>query len=515
MKNYWKYFCYLIITLQIILGCLHFFKNDIYYDTDIARDFLLLDDMYTNQKPSLIGGRSSIAGVFHGPLYYWLVLPLFMISGGNPVVVAIFWLIAYWLFLASFYLIGKKTFGTNFALLSTTLISSLTTFLPQGYTHTVLANFLIIPIIYFAYLYLIEKKPWQLLTTIFMVGLLIQFQMAFGVPVLIILGTYLFYQIVRHHNFKHLLSIFIILLPLSTFLVFDLRHDFIQVRSAINGFIEKKETIDQKNYLSSRLIAFRDSFSLIKYPAKNIQTIFNFIGIICIFLLLYHLISYKNSSIKHRSFIFLLLLIFIGFWLITLPYKDNIWPHYYRVLLPIIIFITTYVFTKILPSQISFIFFTLLIGCNFFANLNEGLFYWQSQPTDDEIHWKFYRQLTNDVFQDSHDQNFGYFVHSPDLYGYQAKYALKYFSQKNQIPSLQHQKKPLTYLVIATYAGIDGDEYHSDLIDYWQINQVRINQPPSTTWIYPVGYVIRRFDLDDAEATVSADPTLLDGIHFR
>jgi len=66
--------------------------------------------MVTERKISLIGGRSSIPGVFHGPLYYWLVSPFFALSGGNPAAVSIAWLLLYWLFLGSFYYVAKKTF---------------------------------------------------------------------------------------------------------------------------------------------------------------------------------------------------------------------------------------------------------------------------------------------------------------------------------------------------------------------------------------------------------------------
>ena len=177
-----------MIGVCLLLGALHFGKNDIYYDTDIARDFLLWQDMVDTHKISLIGGRTSLAGVFHGPLYYWLVLPFFIIGHGNPVVVAIFWLIVYWLFLGGFYYCGRQMFNRQVSILATTLLISLTCFYPAGYTHTVLANFLIVPIIYFVCQYCQKQKATALVLAVLLCGLTIQFQLAFGVPITIILG---------------------------------------------------------------------------------------------------------------------------------------------------------------------------------------------------------------------------------------------------------------------------------------------------------------------------------------
>src|SRR5690606_11625167 len=141
------------------------------YETDIARDFLLLEDMVSQRKLSLIGGRSSMEGVFHGPLYYWLVLPFFVLSGGNPVAVSFFWLLLYWLFIGSFYYIGKKTINSTFALLSTTIITSLTAFYPAGITHTTVSNMLIIPCIFLAHQYLKKNKIIWLIGAVATLGL--------------------------------------------------------------------------------------------------------------------------------------------------------------------------------------------------------------------------------------------------------------------------------------------------------------------------------------------------------
>ena len=98
-----SYCLFLVIAFCSYFSLLHFFKNDIFYDTDIARDFLLWQEMSDKHKLTLIGGRSSLPGLFHGPLYYWLGWPFFLLAGGNPLGVAVFWAGSYALFIDSFF----------------------------------------------------------------------------------------------------------------------------------------------------------------------------------------------------------------------------------------------------------------------------------------------------------------------------------------------------------------------------------------------------------------------------
>lgn len=510
--SWWQILCGITLLISIILGTLHFFKADLLYETDIARDFLLLDDMVTERKISLIGGRSSIPGVFHGPFYYWLVLPFFAFSGGNPVAVSIFWLLLYWLFLGSFYYIGNKVFKNKFALISTAFIASLTTFIPVGFTHTVIANFLIMPFIYLVYLYIQEGKLWQLLAAVFTAGLLIQFQMAFGVPMLILLGGYTIYHIIKTKKYSHLLAGLIILIPLSTFIMFDLRHDFIQMRSVLNFFSDEKAGGSINGYYNDRVVSITDSFNVLTLPIEKIRNVISFVVIIS---LLFLIIKNYKSKEKNKTIISLATLVIFGFWIVTIPFQGNVWPQYYRPLLPVIIFCLTFILLYLVPKKIGAVVLILFIGSNIFFSVKNGIGYIKSSPTSDEIHWKFYRQMINDIFLDNQQQPFAYFAFSPDQYGYQAKYALRYFPKQRNIEAASFIKLPTTYLIIAP--NDHKNPWANE--DYWQVEQVKINRAPDKTWTYATkdvnSYTIRKFFLSEDELKIEADPYLLDGIHFR
>lgn len=102
------------------------------------------------------------------------------------------------------------------------------------------------------------------------------------------------------------------------------------------------------------------------------------------------------------------------------------------------------------------------------------------------------------------------------LSGYQAKYAMRYFAKANNAKTQSYTKQPLTYLVLAPYW--DDNKFLSK--EYWKNNQVKIEREPNDRWSYQNAgghetYTVMRFDLTDEEIAVPAEPTLLDGIHFR
>lgn len=192
------------------------------------------------------------------------------------------------------------------------------------------------------------------------------------------------------------------------------------------------------------------------------------------------------------------------------------WPQYYRTLLPVVILCVTYAVVKYVPKKFFLPILVVIIGSNTFFALKSGVDYLKSTPTADEMHWKFYRQMANDILTDSNGEQFGYYVFSPDQFGYQAKYAMRYFAKANNANTQPYTKQPLTYLIEAPYW--DDNKFLSK--EYWKNSQVRIEREPDFTWVYRGGggqesYTVMRFDLTDEEATISAEPTLLDGIHFR
>src|SRR3989344_5186385 len=59
-----------------------------YYDQ--GRDALVIWKFIHEGKPFLIGPVTGLHGIFLGPLFYYLITPLYLIGNGNPVYPAVF-----------------------------------------------------------------------------------------------------------------------------------------------------------------------------------------------------------------------------------------------------------------------------------------------------------------------------------------------------------------------------------------------------------------------------------------
>ncbi|MFA9289232.1 MAG: glycosyltransferase family 39 protein [Weeksellaceae bacterium] len=225
----------LLLTINVAFAALYVLQNTITFHTDIARDFLLLEDMFYNKNISLIGPRSGgIPGVFHGPLWIYLNLPAYIIGKGDPVIVGWFWVLLFVASIILVYWVGKKLWNKEVGIMSALLVSVTTLsdihnlFNPYGAVIT-------FPLfLYFIGKYLETKKILQLVLALFTLGIIIQFQMAFGGPILILMIGYLIYDSIIKKNIKPLLALAVLIIPLSSFIVFELRNNFLQTHSVYN-----------------------------------------------------------------------------------------------------------------------------------------------------------------------------------------------------------------------------------------------------------------------------------------
>ncbi|MCL4416440.1 MAG: glycosyltransferase family 39 protein, partial [Actinobacteria bacterium] len=210
MKKYFqlKYLALLLILFNIFLASRWIIDGNLFFHTDIARDFLLMEDIINNKHFTLIGPRSgAIPGLFHGPLWLYLNLSAFLIGNGNPVYVGWFWVILYIASLLIIYYVGKKLFGEEEGILSALLLSSVTILNVRSLFNPYGALLLSPLFFYFFICYLNNQKIKTLILSLLILGLIIQFQMAFGVPILFLVLIYLIYYLFKKKKLSHLISL--------------------------------------------------------------------------------------------------------------------------------------------------------------------------------------------------------------------------------------------------------------------------------------------------------------------
>jgi len=501
-----------IASIAFILYCLYLsagpvLKNDIGFNTDLARDFLLLENIQETRDIPLIGPRSGgIPGVFHGPSWIFLNLPAFIIGDQNPVIVGWFWILLIVISLGITYFVGRKVYGHIVGILAAVLVAlasipnSHNLFNPYG---AVIFSPLFL---YYLYKYFIENRARDLIFSLFILGVVIQFQVAFGAPLLILAAVIIIYQIIKRKNFKHLLAFIILVVPFSTYLVFDLRHDFLELRSIILYITGNSGEVNDFYFIDlvkNRYDGIINSLVIVPYASKLV---------IALTVSVYVSLFYKNikSNDKYAKFFLLFCYFFVGYWIMTFLFKGVVWSYYYWPFMPLVAIIMASAL-KYMNKFVFAIFFLILLYFSFNYSYNYSEYIKNSFVGKDGGSWQFNLSLAETVFSQN-DKEFSYYIFSPDQFGYSPKYAMNYLAGKRPgVKAQPYSKSKTTYLIIAPPGG-DGNSIGGE---WWKVNRVKITNEPIEVINFPNGFKIEKHNLSEDDISIPSDPNLIDSLIFR
>lgn len=499
----------LLISINIFLSAYWLLQGEIHYDVDVSRDFLVMNDIVKNSHLTLLGPRSgAIPGLFHGPLWFYINLPAFLIGGGNPLLVGWFWFLLSIIFLWIVFYVANKLFGFTTALLSALLLSVNSIVNPsiglKNFYNPYGAVFLTPLFFWLFYKYINTLKVKYLIISLFTLGLIIQFQIAFGIPILFAITLFLIHFLSIKKRFFHFVSYFILLIPLSTFILFDIRHDGLQIKTLIQ-FFQAKGSLSSSflNIFMSRINELILNFFDFLSPGKNLLT-----KIVALFFIGSFLFSFKQSKREQKNIYWLFGYLFLSFWIISLLHQGNIGNYFWPLLpLTIIIFSSFY---NYLNRKIFILFFTLAYLINLYAGIlaiiNFQYFINKRGPHS----WAFNLQVAKKIYADA-NEDFGYFTYSPDRYAYQQRYAFVYAKKFfPNINSYSSTKKPLTYLI-----EVDPPKDRPELDGIsWRISDIKIDRQPNQTLRFDF-LVVEKYLLNDEEIKIPPNPYLLDLMFFR
>lgn len=498
-----------LIFINILLSAYWLLEGDIHYDVDVSRDLLVIDDIVRNRHFTLLGPRSgAIPGIFHGPLWFYVNLPAFLIGGGNPLVVGWFWLFLSIIFLLVVYWVAMKLFNLKTALLSTLFLSVNSIINPsiglKNFYNPYGAIFLSPLFLYSFYRFVITVKVRYLILSLFILGLIIQFQMAFGLPILLLTSLFLIYFLFKKRKFHHFLAFFILLIPLSTFIIFDIKHDGLQYHALLQ-YLQESNKI-QGSFISKlglRLNEFIYNFFDLISPGKNIITLFS-----TLFFLTAYMRIFRKSSGDKKTIYFLFGYLFLGFWVISLFYKGGVGNYFWPFLpLAIIIFCSFY---KVINNRFFIPIFILLYIINLYTGISAILNFKTDISKRGPHSWAFNLSVAKNIYEDAKG-DFGYFTFSPDRFAYQQRYAMTYTSKLfPAINAFSSTKKPLTYLI-----EVDPPQDRPDLNGTnWRISDVKIDRQPNQTFRFDF-VVVEKYLLNNKEVRIQANPDLLDSVFIR
>lgn len=487
-----------IIAFNIILAAWYVLHSDIVFHTDIARDFVFMHEIVTNQDLVLIGPRvGGISGMFHGPAWLYLNLPAFIIGQGNPVIVGWWWVILELLFLVSVYVVTSKLFNKNTALLTTALTSTTSALGTSQFFNPSGAEIIFPIFFYLFWVYLTKHSFRHLVIALVLVGFMVQFQFAFGIPILLLSLLLFFAKVIRQSRWKDLLALAFLLLPFSTYLIFELRHDFLQLRSALAYFRGDGPmlALPFSAILQNRLYNVFFGIGIVSAGAIVAKSIVCSIFLVTIFL---------GLRSRHYSKLFAYYLYFyVGYWVLSLFIKEEIKDYYFGPLvhLNFIMFASILNFVK---KEFVLAVAAIIVLLN--TNQAKITAYTTSSYTGNhESSWQYNYQLAQHIV-DQAPAEFSYYVMDTDVFGYSIKYAMLYaLKESDKLGNKGDKKSETTYLIIGDK---DALQQYVDL-RWWKEDQLKITSEPVNTEVFRGLHTIQEYKLSSEEINTPLDPNII------
>ena len=231
-----------VIFIVALLVRFYSFKETIYFGFDEARDALVAQEIYLKGHLKLIGPPATgDTGLFHGPAYWYMVGPLYILAGGNLYVVStVFRLInALGIFLV--FAIAKKLFSRKTGYLAAFIYAI--SFEQSQYSIYVGKESLALIcwlMIMYTVVSIYKNDKWTKKIGLPIIaacyGMMIQFNIiyaGYGLG-LIVLSLILLPQIKKIGIRSWLTAGVIFVLTLSTYILAEFKYNFREIRSALN-----------------------------------------------------------------------------------------------------------------------------------------------------------------------------------------------------------------------------------------------------------------------------------------
>lgn len=499
MNKVFKFLFFGAVVINLFLASWFVLNNDIQFTSEIGRDFLLLDEL--NSKKLVLIGPSSTTGLFHGPLWMYLNYPAYVIGNGNPVVVGYFWIFLIGIFLITNYFIAKDLFGKKTAYIFTLMLSVYSVYIAKGFYNPDGA-FLLLPVFFYTFVKHIKTHKIKfLIYHILISAAIIQFQMAIGIPFFILSALYIVYDSFKNKRHKNLTVLPLISIGILNFIIFDLRHNFLL--SKITFKFLTATSRDHPNFLG----LLHQRINLMTTGVEFFRVEPNY-GNFLAFLFMSALVIYQIKNNKNRSTYLSFIYFYVGYIILSLLNSGVILYFYFFPLFPLVFLI----FSSLIESKFNKVFiivFALIFGLNMQTAFNDSIGS-TSVIGNTQESWLFLKNSALKIFQGK-DNNFGYFIYSPDAVAYREKYALKYVSKNSGKNTYYFQKKPITYIFIAPPPK--DNPFMSE--DWWIKNQLHIDKNPDSQINFPNGYKINKFLLTEDEINMPTEANIDPGLTFR
>lgn len=355
-RNYDKVILILILSIASFVR-LYRIMDYITFLGDEGRDVMVVYKILHGDF-TLLGPTASVGGFFLGPIYYYFMAPFLWLFNYNPVgpaiMVAIFGVATVWLI----YKIGKEFFGASVGLMAAGLyaISPLVIIYSRSSWNPNLVPFFSLLTLYVVYKSVKNNSVKLFILAGILFGILMQLHYL-AIFLGVIIGIYiLLFKFTFSRNdilpaiFKQYFYFLLgFIIGWSPFLLFEIRHEFLNVISIFNFIVRSGDTGGGNHFFETisnvffrifaRLVANFPTPEKVDLISKfNINLWKNmslFLGIAGTFVLTWKCInSYRKHSVDFAKFSLLLIWLLIGVGLFGF-YKKSIYDYYFGFMFPL------------------------------------------------------------------------------------------------------------------------------------------------------------------------------------
>lgn len=440
---------------------------DFHYDQ--GRDAKVIWDLWHNGKLFLIGPVTGLPGVFLGPFYYYLIAPLYLISGGNPTIPSIFLSFLVTLALFVLYKTGELIGDRKLGFLALVIGSFSYLLICSGRWLSNPTPIYLTSILLFYFLVKIvkEKKTKNLWWYIvyLTVGVSFHFESASAFLFVPIVLVFTIWQRGKINMKTFLISGLLLFVTFLPQIIFNIKHDNILVKGVLNELPKTdKNTSPIARILGDRLKLLWEIFYVKIFPRNiNLAYIFGTVSLLGILKLL--------ADKKMRN-ILTLFLIFLGIPFVGyMVYRGNhgfLYDYYltgYYLVMVLFFSLGIWSVSKLKFGNLVLItFLVLFLSSNIrltYNRLTLGVF------DGGDIFLANQLSAISWIYENSQGEEFNVDVYVPPVIPHSYDYLLLWYGSKLEKNNYQKEKR---VKLLYTLMEVDTPE-HQDRVDAWLARQ--------------------------------------------
>jgi len=509
MRKIKWFLLFLILSLSFFLGARMILAGDFFYLFDQARDYLLTQSIVDTHSLALIGTHSGLGGFFHGPLWLYMLIPVYILGKGNPFVFTYFYIGLQLFTVFVGYLVGSKLYGNKGGILISLLIAL------SPVTWSVVPNTIGVnaePLVFLGLFYFLirflrgDKKSF--IFACFFAGITLQFETALPLVLLPMMFIIFVWNKIAIKNFKIIiLSIFSFTLSVSTFILFDLRHKFLMTSAVLGAFGGGKKGsgyLELKDRIPAHINSLMGAYKSVLFNQDLL------LGILFTVILLFgFLLFLKGKEKQKKEFLFTLFFPVLAYvFFIFYPYP--IWPEYVLgLLIPVAIafyLAMTMGWKNLFGKTLVILFFGLTL-LNVSIHI-QNQYFSKYQTVNSAGSYKNQKAVVEWIYKDAGNGKFGYFVYTPEIYTQGMDYLFSRYGKNNPQTIFENQKDKITYLVLYPHLANDNGAYV-----FWKKNILKTKGQVILSKTFYGGIIVEKLLINGPEMPV--DPNYYQGLLFR